>query len=32
MQLLQNAGLDIIKSENLYNFDGEAGYTAAQGQ
>lgn len=32
MQLLQNAGLDIIKTENLYNFDGEAGYTAAQGQ
>lgn len=32
MQHLQNAGLEIIKTENLYNFDGEAGYTAAQGQ
>ena len=29
---LHNANLDIIKTENLYNFDGEAGFTAAQGQ
>jgi isocitrate dehydrogenase len=32
MQLLQKAGLDIIKTENLYHFNGEAGFTAAQGQ
>jgi isocitrate dehydrogenase len=25
-------GLDIIKTENLYTFDGELGYTLAQGQ
>lgn len=25
-------GLDVIKTENLYEFDGVAGYTAAQGQ
>ena len=29
---LHNANLDIIKTENLYHFDGEAGFTAAQGQ
>ena len=26
------AGLDFIKTENLYNFDGEPGYTLGQGQ
>ena len=26
------AGLDSIKTENLYTFDGQAGYTAAQGE
>lgn len=26
------AGLDFIKTENLYTFDGEAGFTAGQGQ
>ena len=25
-------GLDVIKTENLYDFDGERGYTLAQGQ
>ena len=35
IELLKNIygqGLDIIKTENLYTFDGVAGYTAAQGQ
>jgi len=30
VQLLQkfnDAGLDLIKTENLYNFDGERGYS-----
>lgn len=26
------AGLDVIKTENLYRFDGERGFSAAQGQ
>ncbi len=29
---LHNAGFQIIKTENLYYFDGEPGFTAAQGQ
>ncbi|QEC66895.1 NADP-dependent isocitrate dehydrogenase [Panacibacter ginsenosidivorans] len=29
---LHNANLDIIKTENLYRFDGEPAFTAAQGQ
>ncbi len=29
---LNEAGLEIIKTENLYYFDGEPGFTAAQGQ
>ena len=35
IELLKNIhdqNLEIIKTENLYNFDGVAGYTAAQGQ
>jgi isocitrate dehydrogenase len=35
LQLLQQfdeAGLDVIKTENLYTFDGKLGYTLAQGQ
>lgn len=35
IQLMQNvtqAGLDIIKTENLYTFDGQIGFTLAQGQ
>ena len=28
---LNKLGLDIIKTENLYHFDGKPGYTAAQG-
>lgn len=28
---LSNAGFDVIKSENLYLFDGEKGYSIAQG-
>ena len=31
-QTLHNAGFQIIKTENLYYFDGEPGFTAAQGQ
>lgn len=31
-QALNAAGLDVIKIENLYNFDGERAYTLAQGQ
>lgn len=30
--LLHNSKLDIIKTENLYTFDGEPAFTAAQGQ
>jgi isocitrate dehydrogenase len=29
---LHEAGVDFIKSEHLYNFDGEAGYSLGQGQ
>lgn len=32
MQQLSTAGLDIIKTENLYNFDGERGYSLSQGE
>lgn len=32
LQHLHGAGMDIIKTENLYYFNGEAGFTAAQGQ
>ncbi|HTL10688.1 MAG TPA: NADP-dependent isocitrate dehydrogenase [Chitinophagaceae bacterium] len=32
LQQVNEAGLNIIKTENLYLFDGEPGYTAAQGQ
>jgi isocitrate dehydrogenase len=35
VQLLQrvlDAGLDVIKTENLYDFDGEPGYSRGQGQ
>jgi len=32
MQALSEAGLDCIKSENLYRFDGKPGYSLAQGQ
>lgn len=32
LEALSNAGLDFVKLENLYNFDGERGYTLAQGQ
>lgn len=32
LQAVHGKGLDIIKTENLYTFDGVAGYTAAQGQ
>ncbi len=31
-QMLHQAGLNIIKTENLYLFNGEPGFTAAQGQ
>jgi isocitrate dehydrogenase len=32
LQRVADAGLDIIKTEHLYTFDGEAGYTLGQGQ
>ena len=32
MHKMSQAKLDIIKTENLYLFDGEPGFTAAQGQ
>ncbi|MEJ7698728.1 MAG: hypothetical protein WKF71_03655 [Pyrinomonadaceae bacterium] len=28
LQRLSDAGLDVIKTENLYNFDGAKGYSA----
>lgn len=30
--LLAEGGLDVIKTENLYNFDGKAGYSLGQGE
>jgi isocitrate dehydrogenase len=32
MLRLAGAGLDVVKTENLYTFDGEPGYSAAQGE
>lgn len=32
LQQVSDKGLDVIKTENLYLFDGQAGFTAAQGQ
>ena len=32
LQRVGRAGLDFIKTENLYNFDGQAGYTLGQGE
>lgn len=32
LQSMHKAGLDFIKTEHLYNFDGKRGYTVAQGQ
>ena len=32
LQKLYAAGLEVIKTENLYHFNGEPGFTAAQGQ
>jgi len=32
LQKLHNAGLDFIKTEHLYNFDGEAQYSKGQGE
>ena len=32
LQLLQIQGIDFIKTENLYNYNGKAGYSLAQGQ
>ncbi len=29
---IQRAGLDFIKIENLYTFDGQKGYVASQGE
>lgn len=32
LQAFDAMGFDVIKTENLYNFDGKPGYTAAQGE
>lgn len=32
MQKIHELGLDVIKTENLYTYDGEPGFTLAQGQ
>jgi isocitrate dehydrogenase len=32
LQSIAKAGLDFIKTENLYSFGGQRGYTVAQGQ
>lgn len=32
LETLHDAGLDFIKTEHLYNFDGKAGYSLGQGQ
>ena len=32
LQSMQKAGIDFIKTENLYSFGGKAAYTVAQGQ
>jgi hypothetical protein len=32
MNKISQGGLDVIKTENLYDFDGEAGYSKGQGQ
>jgi isocitrate dehydrogenase len=32
MEAIHRQGLEIIKTENLYTFDGVPGFTAAQGQ
>ena len=32
LKLINNAGLDAIKTENLYTFDGKRGYSLGQGQ
>ncbi len=32
LQTAQQAGVDVIKTENLYNFDGKRGYSLGQGQ
>jgi len=32
LQEINEAGLDIVKMESLYTFDGELGFTLAQGQ
>jgi isocitrate dehydrogenase len=32
LQRVDDAGLEIIKTENLYTFDGEPGFSAGQGQ
>ena len=32
LQRIDEAGFDFIKTENLYNFDGRASYSAVQGE
>jgi isocitrate dehydrogenase len=31
MRRVQEAGFDVVKTENLYTFDGERGFSGAQG-
>jgi isocitrate dehydrogenase len=32
LQLIHEAGLEVIKTEHLYTFDGERGYSMGQGE
>lgn len=32
LKIAEEAGVDVIKTENLYNFDGKRGYSLGQGQ
>ena len=32
LQQVLNAGFEVIKTENLYTFDGQPGYSLGQGQ
>jgi isocitrate dehydrogenase len=32
IEAVNNAGFDVVKTEGLYTFDGQRGYSLAQGQ
>jgi isocitrate dehydrogenase len=32
LQRLHDAGIDVVKTENLYLFDGERGFSLGQGE